>query len=529
MDFSDIIGYLVFFIFFILPRVLKFLAKNRKQQAPQPAKPMGVPTLEEMLGGEIKEPATPTYSAEERQTYRGMIERIEGEIVTHSAETLDIVNFAKARGGGAEKMAQIIPSTITPPLRQMQRQVRKLKAHIDAPNDGAAYNLEQQLLHQRDILGLLKQMTEQRVKPDRAEILGTLDTACKEALRPFRIHASRMNLPYRTEYVLSVMDDAGKDFAALLQNTNVGVAVVHKAAAELPQGWINLISDVGMDVCYSVKGLLRQMESELGAPAPPRSVNHYRDPRARMAGLISSWLPRIFGDVACVLYLGPGALHGMQGLYNRDETLVANLAPTSAKMPLHLRVYVAARVLAHMGFQDLANQKWEAWQRRLGNPQELALTDDTAQASVAVQPLTQAVGQVVDYLIKAPLARLGNTPLPQVPSLLCNRATIQRMEQMAPFLKEGEARNGPTRVIMGAALIAQEKHPTMERRIGNAAMDAMAGKGTVIDAPPIPSPAGGRALSLLDAAHTPGIAAGAVALAAALAPRRFRNPLTPKY
>lgn len=523
-DFSEIIGYLVFFIFFVLPRILKFLSKNKKKPQPpkpsKPVKPMGVPTLEEILNPAPAEPAMPSYSEAELRAYRAMIDRLEGEIITHSEEVLDVVNFAKARGGGAEKMATIIPSTTTGPLRQMQRQVQRLKANIVEPNDGAAYNLEQQLLRQRNIFGLLRQMTEQRIKPDRAEILSTMDMACKEAFRPFQIHANRMNLPLQTEYMLSVMDDVGTDFAALLQHTNVGVAVVSKAVAELPKGWIEPISDVGMDVCYSTKGLLRQMESTLGTVSPPRSVGHYRDVKAIVAGLISAWLPRIFGDVVCVLYLGPGALYGMQALYNADETLVSDLGHTTMRFPLHLRVYLAARVLARMGFQALASERWEAWERRLGNPQELSLKDGSQQVTFPLSPLRQAVGNVVDYLIKEPLPRLGNHPLPHVPSLLCNHATLERMEAMVPFLKKGEARNGPSRVIMGAALLAQEEFPTMERRIGRAAMDGMAGKGVIVAAPPIPSLAGGQAPSILDAARTPRLTAQAVALAAALAPRR---------
>jgi hypothetical protein len=520
-SFAEYIGYLVFFIFFILPRILKALAGKKGGKSKAPAK---TPTLEDILAGQTVQQAEPSYSAAELKAYQESVQALAGDRDALVAEAADLMQTAKSRGGGVLKMKGITEDALIPYLNRLEKRITRLNANIDEPNESEVHQIRAVLSRLSTISSLLVQMTEQRLKPDRSDILGVLDTACKEALVPFRIHAGRMNLNFPTRYVLSVMDDAGADFAHLLEGSRIAVAVVDRRQADLPRAWANVVSDVGMDVCYSSQGLLKRLKSDLGALAAPVSAIQYQNPRMLIGALLGGWLPRIFGDVVAALYLGPGCAFGFTLSSEGDEPLTAEIkVGQKLKAPAHVRVFAASRALSHIGFQKEAREIWENWQRQQGNPSTIALKDASGKtAKIPVAPVLEVIARVVTYLVTDPIPLLGNYPLAHIPSLGCDARIMARITELIPYLLEGRPRNAPSRVIIGAALLAQERSPTMERRIGKAALLSIAGKGEVVSAPSI----SGRtaAPAILDVAHLPGLAMEAMAAGAALAPRRFGRP-----
>jgi hypothetical protein len=312
------------------------------------------------------------------------------------------------------------------------------------------------------------------------------------------------------------------DAAAVLRQSNLAAVVVERAAAFLPRGWIALASDAFLDVYHATAGLARGIAIDLGTMPPPISLSHYTDARAIEEGLIGSWLPRLFADSAAALFLGPGFAFGLQSALGRDvseERALSSAIDGRGDPPLHVRMFVACRALAHAGYRDEAASYWKGWNDRLGDPKEIKISDlDGRHTTLSANSLLNAASRVVDYVVGEPLAPLGGYPLSAVPTFLCDAARMERISELVPHLIAGTPKNAPPRIVLGAALLAVAASPTAERRIQETAFKSLVGKG--IEEYEVPAVGAKAPLALFERARSRESLLSAVALGAALAPRK---------
>ncbi len=525
-EFTEYIGYVVVLLVYLLPRILKWLAKRSSADAKPPKpkrekKPEPVVVLEEAL-----------EELAGIETDDQKISSSELEELTETAQTAlvradDVVRLCQIHGGAVAKLLDTVQSNCANPLRAIVDHLASRQEHGDRPDWDDAQRIRTNLGRLDRLSQTLQAMVERRVRPDSAENFGLLDTAAQECLVPFITHARRLELPYPTRFAAAVYGEPGEDMASLLVDANIAPVIVKEKMERLPHSWIYLATDAALDVFHSTGGLARRVAADLAVMPAPVSLNHYSDQGSFIAGLFGGWLPRLFADTCAALMLGPGFAAGLNMWQRRDAdpadavtTIVGD--PLHAGVPpLHVRMFVACRVLQHLRLGDEGPLRWNDWNSRIGSPQAFVVEGkDGRSGALPVKALLERVSRIVDYLMDEPLAPLGGFILPAIPSLICDEQIFEGMNEAAERFANGEPVDVPGRVILGAALLAAEKSQTMEQRIASAALHSLAGEGEVIESQVVQSEA---PVTLREHIRSREHLVRAIVTGAAIAPRTARR------
>ena len=513
-NFGEYIGYIVFLVLFVLPRILK-LFKKTGSSGPSPVPP----TLEEMLEGRT----IGVKDREEKEDTAYIEEQLEN--LGRRANSLllgteEVERRVQSRGGPVVRLKPVIASNLKSPLSRIISDIQGLKTRTHR-TEREILQLEGALSRLEKGLSIATTMVDQRLHPATSELLSTLDVAAKDCLSPYMVHARRLEIPYPTHFAVTIAAEAGLDAANALPF--VAPLVVDQRTADLPRSWVQLVSDISLDVYHATPGLARRLAMDLGTMPSPLSLAHYGSTRSMMQGLVGAWLPRIFADVGAAIELGPAIVSGLNanvgaGL-DEQNAVLATVGQSEEMPPAHIRMFAALRTVARMGFTEQSKAAWETWRRRLNYPKEIGVRDrEGGEGSVSTAMALDIVARVVDYLFGEPLSAFGGYPLSNIPYLRCDDACMARMTAVASHLVKGRPTNAPGRILIGGALLAVEKSPTSERRIGDAALKSLRGKGVEVD---VERPkATGAPATLSEVVRSRELAMRAIAVGAAVAPRR---------
>lgn len=521
-SFEQYIGYIVFFIVFVLPRILRAL--KGKKRTPKEATPAPNP-LEELFRGESMDSEEDTLEDVVPPGYEAEIDRLKREVGGLLERARSMMQTCLARGGALKSLTGIVHENAVRPLEELDARLDGWRSRPEEASEHAMYRTGLILEKMRDLLHLLDRLISQRRQPGKADLLTQLDIPVREALLPFLIHARRMALVYPTQYALTLMGDEENLPGELLGESTLAAVIVDESTATLPRAWALMISNFYLDVFHSTRGMSHRITTDLGIlPAPYSALSQHRGRNLRaLAGSVAgTFVPRIFADIAAALFLGPGFVFGLRssvGSGSEEDLALRVVLNEPGQVPVYVRIFAACRALSHAGYGKEAQEHWRGFNRRLGDPSEILVTDlGKAPVPLPVNTVLGAVARMVDFIVKEPLAPLGGYPLGGIPTLACDGTCAAHMKQIAGDLRLGIPRNAPARVIVGAALHAVERYPTNERRIGNAALKALAGKG--VEAVQAKGVSPETPASLQEAVESPAFIMRAIAVSAAVAPRR---------
>ncbi|MCP4599044.1 MAG: hypothetical protein GY847_00630 [Proteobacteria bacterium] len=519
------LGYIIVILFMVLPRLIKWLAKVKPtaKQPKEDVKPTEGPVIllkkiiESITDEDEKEPEiTPSKLDELALSIKPLLTR-----------TDELMRLFETHGGATAKMSDTVDSSCIAPLKAIAEYLNDRINSGDLPTLEEEQRILSNLKRIEQLITTLESMTAKRIHPESAEILGLLDIGVQECLVPYLTHARHMNLNYPTQLAMAVFGEPGDDLAHLFERASIAPTVVHEKQKMLPRTWVHLPSDVYLDVFHSTRGLASTLSSELGVMPAPLSLDHYTDERSFIAGLIGGWLPRLFGDTCAALLLGPGFAAGLAKWLGTDVTqteavtAIIGRKSSSVHTPLHIRMFVACRVLQYLGLDDQGHRRWREWTERVGDPKAFIVKGlDERAGSLPVAHLLGSVSRVVDYLISEPLAPLGGYTLPNIPSLRCNEAFYDKMQEVAQHFTNGVPVDASGSLVLGASQLAAEKSNTFEQRITRAALHSLAGDGGSITGHAKKSEAHG---SLLAHVQSRELIARAVVTGAAIAPRTSRH------
>jgi len=520
----DNIYWVILLLFWVVPRVLKWLAKRAANKQPQmkraaPAtssQPNPQLAMEEVLE-DIAAIDVDTAKmsaidfAELVDDVRGVLARAEG-----------IAHTIRGRGGPTIKLADAVSEGCIVPLQNLSEQLETRDAQNNRPDWDDGQRLRAYLDRLERLTEALELMVARRVHPETADLLETLDTAAQECLVPYLSHASRMNLDYPSRLAAVVFGTPGEDLAQLLDGTSLAPVVIEEGAGLEPRSWVGIASDVALDVFHSTRGLAGAITTSLHVLPPPMSIGHYSDAGSFIAGLKGGWLPRLFADSCGALMLGPAFAAGLAYEQERGEATVIRVGTgrDAALPPLHVRMFVACRALQHLGQEEEAVRRWTAWTTELGNPEVFSVQGGGgSEGSLSTQLVLTAVAEVVDHLMDEPLMPLGGFILPTIPSLACDTEILAAVERTAQSLVKGEAMDVSGRVIIAAAQLAVENSPALERRTATTAFQSLSGQGAPDARERVQRPGGGTLAAHLRSRE---LLARAIVTGAVLAPRSAR-------
>lgn len=522
----EYIGYIIAFLFFVLPRIIKWFAKKNTdaQRTAKPQRPVPKPVivLDESMDdfpGAAVENEDEKISSDE---FKDLIRRAENSL----GRAEDILTLSKVRRGAAAKMSDAMESTCVIPLRSVSENLASREKSGDLPEWDEAQHFRSKLDGLERLTEVFDLLIQKRISPDTADLLGRLDTLAQECLVPFLTHAQVLNLQYPTRITAVVFGTPGEDLARLLSAATIAPVIVDDTARTEPSSWVNIASDVALDVFHSTRGLARQISADLKLLPPPMSLNHYTDKRSFTAGLLGGWMPRIFADSCAALLLGPGYAAGLAMLRrsgistdNPLETTVGDHL-SAALPPLHVRMFAACRVLQHLGLEDEARRRFKEWSDKIEVGQTFLIRGmDGRVGALPVSQLLQAVSQTVDYLMQKQLGPLGGFALTGIPSLGLRANQLDKMREVSATFLRGEPVDVSGRTILAAAQLAVEKSGALASAVSKAALRSMGGEGKSVEAR---RPESIAEQSLTAHVRSPMLVMQAMATAAALAPRTAR-------
>ncbi len=526
-QFFEFIGYIIAALFVLLPRILKALAKKKTADPKQVTEPKKTATKEPPRTSSIL-PPPPVEESDELLTTQAENQALLEQAKTLLAAAQDLSRRCAVYGGAVEQIHPIIESNCVTPCGAMVKNLSGRIASKSLLTWDEAMRVRSNLRRIDRLISLLNSMTAQRVRPDLADFYESLDQFAQDCLTPFVLHARRFNLRYPTRQALVTLGEEGTELTTLLSTAAIAPVILQRQRAKRPYAWVQLASDVALDLFHSTDGLARTIVSELGVLTSWDDLSQYSNNQSLIAAAVGAWLPRIFADTCAALYLGPAFAAGLNGWLDigvkPTSALIATIGDKNKvnTAPLYIRMYVACAVLEKNGLPEEADRRWRAWNARLSAPAALTIRDTHDQEiKLSLEQLINAVGRVVTYLLERRFSELGGQPIPAILDLRCDEQLQARIDRSVGFLVKGTPVGESGRVLLAAAQLAVAASSITEQRILSAALRSLS-VTSLDDENALRSPAVSGPKDLRGVLTSGEQVARAIAIGAAFAPRTAR-------
>ena len=383
-----------------------------------------------------------------------------------------------------------------------------------------------------ELLRYLSAMAQQRTS-ERSSFLADADAMADACYAPILEFAAVQGLDLRTTRPVSVAGDWSLSIVPRFASTRV-------APLRLPAGfddnlwrWPAIAHEVAHDFYFSLETIERDLRGRLGLPhrveVPMSEMELDGGWLRRMYG---AWLPEVFADLLGALMLGPAYVETMvrsfrnPGSPQRTAAILQDGGVIDEHPPDRLRVYMATRVLHHLGRHESADELWERWQNDHPDVRFYYLPLGGDWVGVSEESIHAVADSMLDVLLQQPWPELDGFQLLNIPGLAYLHAEHAKVERLMSPLADGEVVDADPRWIIAAAVLAAKAQPTLHDKILDAARRSIRGIGEQIEleetAPKQRVAAGNIGAELVASLSRPDAIREAVVLGAALTP--YRRP-----
>ena len=333
------------------------------------------------------------------------------------------------------------------------------------------------------LLRYLKTMAQQRMY-GRSSFVGDADAMADACYAPILEFARAQGLDLRTSQPVVVTGDWDLSIVPRFASTRV-------APLRLPVGfehslwrWPAIAHEVAHDFYYSLGPLDRDLHARLRLPHEvelPMSPGELDGTWLRQ--LFGAWLPEIFADVLGTVSLGPAYVETMRRAFRnpsspqRTAAILQDNALIDEHPPARLRLYMATRVLHHMGRHEEATAQWEQWEAEHADVRLYYLPLGGQWVGLADEALHAIADAVIDTLVQDPWPELEGFHLRDIPGLAYLHAEHAEVARLADQLARGQTVDADVRWIMAAAVLAAASQPTLHDQILDAARRSIVGVG----------------------------------------------------
>jgi len=296
-------------------------------------------------------------------------------------------------------------------------------------------------------------------------------------------------------------------------------------------GWPAIAHEVAHDFYYSLESLDRELRARLHLPHEvelPTSPGELDG--AWLRQLFGAWLPEVFADVVGTVTLGPAYVETMRRAFRnpsspqRTAAIFQDNALIDEHPPARLRLYMATRVLHHLGRHEEADALWERWEAEHADVRLYYLPLGGQWVGLSDEALHSIADSFVDELIQGAWPELEGFHLRDIPGLAYLHAEHAEVERLSRDLARGETVDADVRWIMAAAVLAAAAQPTLHDQILEAARRSIAGVGEGPEemAPARRLPSGAIGETLVASLRQPDAIREAIILGAAFTP--YKRP-----
>lgn len=311
------------------------------------------------------------------------------------------------------------------------------------------------------------------------------------------------------------------------------------APLRLPSGfgrslwrWPALAHEVAHDFYFSLEPLDRELHArlrlphEVELPTSPREID-----AAWLRQLFGPWLPEVFADVMGTLMTGPAYVETMRrafrnpGSPQQTGAILQDNALIDAHPPARLRLYMATRVLHHLGRHEEADALWEQWEADHDDVTLYYLPLGGQWLGLADEALHSIADSVIDSLVQRPWPELDGYHLRDIPGLAYLQAEHAEVGRLSINLARGDTVHADPRWIVAAAVLAAAEQPALHDQILEAAKRSIVGVGAAQQKaePATQEPSGDICEALVASLNQPEAIRDAIALGAAFTPYKRPN------
>ena len=291
-------------------------------------------------------------------------------------------------------------------------------------------------------------------------------------------------LKLRTSQPITVTGDWDLSIVPRFASTRV-------APLRLPVGfenslwrWPAIAHEVAHDFYYSLEGLEQSLHQRTGLPHEVEMPSSSADvDGAWLRGLFGAWLSEIFADVIGTVSLGPAYVEAMRrafrnpGSPQQTAAILQNQSLMDEHPPPRLRMFMATRVLHHLGRHDEANDLWERWESDHPGVRLYYLPLGGQWVGLADETLHAIANSVVDVFAQRAWPELEGFHLLNIPGFAYLHGEHAEVQRLMRGLARGETVNGDVRWIMAAAVLAAMAQPSLHDSILEAARRSIVGVG----------------------------------------------------
>jgi hypothetical protein len=200
--------------------------------------------------------------------------------------------------------------------------------------------------------------------------------------------------------------------------------------------------------------------------------------------LFGAWLPVVFADAMGTLLLGPANVETMRRALRNPASAQRTAAifqvngRIDEQPPARIRLYMATRVLHHLGRHAEADTFWDQWEREHSEVRFYYLPLGGRWVGLSDEALHSVADTLIDLLLQQGWPELDGFQLLNIPGLAYLHAQHYEVERLIGPLARGQTVDGKVRWLMAAAVLAAAAQPTLHDQILEAARRSIIGLGT---------------------------------------------------
>jgi hypothetical protein len=425
-DFGQIIGYVIFILMVVVPRLLQMLGrKNTALDADKQPRPKPVAKPDPPIPPELAAPV----AARAREIFARGIE-LQRLCELHQRTTAPL----------AAPIAQMVQGPLTATLKSLES-FTKGESKLTASLLRASEVLVDR--HSR-LVALLEHLVEQRIMPGTAGQLQALDALAQDCLLEWIDAATDRGLTYPSRRAVVLLGEPCVETAELLSQAMLAPVVVPAQKSDRVEGLISIPHGIALDLILSVPGLMQRLERYSPGNEQLLHLGANFDAKQFTAVLAA--------DTVASLSMGPSYCAGLCAVLESSAEIQIEAVPSG------LRLYAACLAVELAGH---ANEGQSRLERIFSRVEDFSMPQ-------SLLPYADAI--VRDTLgVIASATGIGTNPERQ-------KTMHAKMERLADELAGGSLLRAPTvpKELLGGTLLAYETKPAQESRLVHGLLSTLA-------------------------------------------------------
>ncbi|MEC8424919.1 MAG: hypothetical protein VX000_14140, partial [Myxococcota bacterium] len=355
-----------------------------------------------------------------------------------------------ALGPGGRPFLDLIEGRLRPEIRAAEDLIRRVTQQVRSAPPAQAVGVLHAAEHlpaARRILGAapgriagLQRLAGSREDPSTRAVLADADAMAAALWAPFHAFAIRHELAVPDAQPVTALATDGASVGADLLSARTPVLRVPRDVAADPYRQTAVAHEIARLAWMRVPGLAKQTLDAMDIDATPALLRlHDGRIRGSLRQPFRAWAEEMFCDAMTVMLLGPsglrGLLHRVASPADLDAIQLAHASrgrSYAPEPPAHLRIGMAASLLARMGFEAEAQSIQADWDRLHRSVDSVVLPcQDERLIRVPASVLLDFIGPRLETWFNAELPALAGFRLESIPGWMMSPGVWARVRRRA--------------------------------------------------------------------------------------------------